>query len=246
MGSYYLAVPKQKGRNMNWTDAAVLIIIVAFMIIGLKNGFLYSVFRLLSYVLSVIFAIKFYPVLSSMLQQTVIYTNIKTAVINGIVKQQADNVSAIKERTTQTIVDGLKLPGFLKDSILEKVTNKDIFGVQKILDAVGSEIAMLVINILSVILIYVIIRFAPVFARVIIKTIARLPVFKQLDKTGGLVLGAIEGILVVYILCAVLILFSAFPKFASTIDSIQGSQFASYFYQNNFIVSWMSPEELNS
>ncbi|MHB8065743.1 MAG: CvpA family protein [Ruminiclostridium sp.] len=226
---------------MNWTDIAVLIIIVVFTIIGLKNGFLYSVFRLLSYILSVIFAIKFYPVLSSMLQKTVIFTNIKTAVVEGIIKQQSENVSEIG--TTKSIVDGLKLPSFLKASILENVTKKDIFGVQKILDAVGSEIAMLVINILSVILIYVIIRFALIFARIFIKAIARLPVFKQLDKTGGLILGAIEGIFIVYILCALLILFSAFPKFSSTIESIEGSQIASHFYQNNFIVSWMSPEE---
>lgn len=228
---------------MNWTDIAVFIIIAAFTVIGLKNGFLYSVFRLLSYILSVIFAIKFYPVLSGMLQNTVLYTNIKTAVIKGIIKQQTENISAIKDRTAQSIVDGLKLPGFIKDSILENITGKDIFGLQKIMDAIGSEIAMLVINILSVILIYVIIRIALVFARVIIKTISRLPVFKQLDKTGGFVLGAIEGVLVVYIICAVLILFSAFPKFSSTIDDLENSQFANYFYQNNFIVSWISPEE---
>ena len=228
---------------MNWTDIAVLIIIVVFTFIGLKNGFLYSVFRLLSYVLSVIFAIKFYPILSGMLLKTSIYTNIKTAVINGIVKQQSANVSALKEKSSQAIVDGLKLPEFIKNSILENIDKKDIFGVQKILEAVGSEIATLVINILSVILLYIIIRFALIFTRVIIKTISKIPVFKQLDKTGGLVLGAIEGILVVYILCAVLVLFSAFPKFTSTIDGIQSSQFANFFYQNNFIVSWMTPSD---
>lgn len=227
---------------MNWTDIAVLLIILAFTFIGVKNGFLYSVFRLFSYLLSVIFAVKFYPVLSGMLQKTVIYTDIRTAVINGIIKQQADKISTVRDNSAKAIVDGLKLPGFIKDSVLENVTKKDIFGVQKILDAVGSEISMLIINIISVILIYVIIRFALVFTRALIKTIARLPVFKQLDKTGGLVLGAIEGILVVYILCALLILFSAFPKFSSTIDSIQSSQFANYFYQNNFIVSWISPD----
>jgi len=232
-----------RGKHMNWTDIAVLIIIVVFTFIGLKNGFLYSVFRLLSYILSVIFAIKFYPILSSMLLKTAIYTNVKTAIINGIIKQQSVSVSAIKEKSAQTLVDGLKLPGFIKDSIIENVAKKDIFGVQKILDAIGSEIATLVINILSVVLIYVIIRLALVFARVIIKTIAKLPVFKQLDKTGGLVLGAIEGIFIVYILCAVLILFSAFPKFSSTIDNIESSQFANYFYQNNFIVSWIAPDD---
>lgn len=232
---------------MNWTDITVFIIIAAFMVIGLKNGFLYSVFRLVSYVLSVFFAVKFYPVLSNMLQETVLYTNIKTAVINGIIKRQSVSVSTAKGGSTQSIIDGLKLPGFIKDSINEKVIEQDIFGVNKILDAVGSEIAMLVINILSVILIYVIIRVALVFIKVIIKTISKLPVFRQLDKTGGIILGAIEGILVVYILCAVLILFSAFPKFESTIDSIEDSKFANYFYQNNFIVSWIAPEdELNS
>ncbi len=232
---------------MNWTDIAVFVIVAAFMVFGLKNGFLYSVFRLVSYVMSVVFAIKFYPVISNVLQKTVLYTNIKTAVINGIVKRQMGNSAVPKEGTAQAIVDGLKLPGFIKDSINEKVFQQDIFGFQKILDAVGSEIAMLVINILSVILIYLIIRCALIFIKVIIKTISKLPVFKQLDKTGGVVLGAIEGVLVIYVLCAVLILFSAFPKFEPTIESIEDSKFANYFYQNNFIVSWISPEEkLNS
>lgn len=228
---------------MNWTDISVLIIIVIFTIIGLKNGFLYSVFRLLSYVLSIIFAIKFYPVLSAMLQKTVIYSNIKASVINGIIKQQSLDGISLQERTAQSIVDGLKLPGFMKEIIIENVGKKDVLGFQRITDAISSEIATLVINIISMVLIYLTIRFGLIFIRVIIKTIARIPVFKQLDKAGGLVLGAIEGILVVYILCALLILFSAFPKFSSVIDSVQTSNFASYFYQNNFIVSFISPEQ---
>lgn len=228
---------------MNWTDIGVLVIILIFTIIGVRNGFLYSVFRLFSYIVSVIFAVKFYPVLSEMLQKTVIYTNIKTSVINGIIKQQAADGVSLQERTAQSMVDGLKLPGFLKDAILDNVGKKDIFGVQKILDAIGSEIALLVINILSMILIYLIIRFGLIFARVLIKTIAKLPVFRQLDKAGGLILGAIEGVLIVYILCALLILFSAFPKFTQVINSIETSRVASYFYQNNFIVSFLSPEQ---
>lgn len=226
---------------MNWSDIAVLAIIAVFTVIGLKNGFLYSVFRLLSYILSVIFAIKFYPVLSAMLQKTVIYGSIKMAVIDGINRQQGANAASLQEKTAQSIVDSLKLPGFIKDAVIENVAKKDVLGMQKVLDAIGSEIASLIINILSVILIYLIIRFGLVFAKVIIKTIARLPVFKQLDRAGGIILGAIEGILAVYILCAVLILFSAFPKFSPAIDSIESSRLANYFYQNNFIVSWVSP-----
>ncbi len=228
---------------MNWSDIGVLLIILIFTLVGVRNGFLYSVFRLGSYILSVIFAIKFYPVLSAMLQKTIIFTNTKTAVINGILKQQSADGASLQERTAQSIIDGLKLPGFIKEAMLENIVRKDILGIQKITDAIADEIAMLVINILSMILIYVIIRFGLIFLRFLIKAIARLPVFKQLDKAGGLVLGAIEGVFIVYILCALLVLFSAFPKFSPVIDSLQTSTFAGYFYQNNFIVGFISPQE---
>ncbi|WP_024832997.1 CvpA family protein [Ruminiclostridium josui] len=229
---------------MNWADFAVLIIIAVFTFIGLKNGFLYSVFRLLSYILSVIFAVKFYPVLSEILQNTVLYESVKMSVIRGLMKQQGQTVSHAGDTVAQTVVDGLKLPGFLKDSILEHVQNSNIFDLTGVINAVGSEIASLVMNILSLILIYVIIRFGLIFAKIIIKTIARVPVFRQLDKTGGIVLGAVEGILAVYVICAVLVLFSAFPKFSSSIEEIEKSMFAGHFYENNFIVSWISPEDI--
>ncbi len=230
---------------MNWADFAVLIIIAVFTFIGLKNGFLYSVFRLLSYILSVIFAVKFYPVLSGILQKTVLFDSVKMSVIRGLMKQQVQTVSNAKETAAQTVVDGLKLPGFLKDSILEHIQKSNIIDFSGIINAIGSEIASLVMNILSLIIIYALIRFGLVFAKVVIKTIARVPVFRQLDKTGGIVLGAIEGILAVYVLCAVLILFSAFPKFSSSIEDIEKSLFAGHFYENNFIVSWISPNDLD-
>ncbi|EPR13727.1 CvpA family protein [Ruminiclostridium papyrosolvens] len=230
---------------MNWADFTVLIIIAIFTFIGLKNGFLYSVFRLLSYILSVIFAVKFYPVLSGILQKTVIFDSVKMSVIRGLMKQQGQAISNAKETAAQSVVEGLKLPGFLKDSILEHIQKSNILDFSGIINAVGSEIASLVMNVLSLIIIYALIRFGLVFAKVIIKTIARVPVFRQLDKTGGIVLGAVEGILAVYIICAVLVLFSAFPKFSSSIDEIEKSLFAGHFYENNFIVSWISPDHID-
>ncbi len=230
---------------MNWADFTVLIIIAVFTFIGLKNGFLYSVFRLLSYILSVIFAVKFYPVLSGILQKTVLYDSVKMSVIKGLMKQQGQTISNAKETAAQSVVEGLKLPGFLKDSILEHIQKSNIIDFSGIINAVGNEIASLVMNILSLIIIYALIRFGLVFAKVIIKTIARVPVFRQLDKTGGIVLGAIEGILAVYVICAVLVLFSAFPKFSSSIEEIEKSLFADHFYENNFIVSWISPDDID-
>lgn len=229
---------------MNWTDITVLLIIVIFIFIGVSNGFLYSIFRLLSYVIAILAAIKLYPILSGVLEHTALYSSIKASVIKSI--EHKAGLSSSGAYSPTTAVSSLKLPGFLKDSILKDLAGQGLVAKNRILDAVGDEVAVMAIKILSVILIYLIIRFGLILARVLIKVIARLPVFKQLDKTGGFILGAIEGVLVVYVLCAALILFSAFPKFGSTIDSIQNSRIAYNFYQHNFIVGWISPDESNT
>ena len=274
----------------NWTDIAVIVVIGVFTIIGLKNGFLYSVFRLLSYVIALVVAVKAYPILSSALQKTIIYDKIKVSVINSIQGGNTAAASSLSEAATSTAihasstaahassaaahatsaaahatsgvhattaaaisgnglqmsqaaVQNIKLPDFLKTTIVNDVTQKGLETKAAIIDAIGSEVSTLIINIISMLLIYLLIRFGLIFARIIIKAISSLPIYKQLDRAGGVALGAVEGILVVYILCAFITLFSTSPAFNSTINSVKQASFAHYFYENNFIVSWLTPDE---
>ena len=78
-----------------------------------------------------------------------------------------------------------------------------------------------------------------ILIKFVLQGIAKLPVFKQIDKLGGFALGAVEGLLTVYIVGAVLMLFSAAPYFKPVFESIEASIVAKFFYQNNFIINWM-------
>ena len=248
---------------INWTDIAVIVVIGVFTIIGLRNGFLYSVFRLLSYIIALVVAVKAYPILSSALQKTILYDKIKVYVINSIQSANAAaaatavsdatnfatgqaTASAISDnglQLSQSAIQNIKLPDFLKTSIINDVAQKGLETKAAILDAVGHEISMLIINIISMLLIYVLIRFGLMFARIIIRAVASIPIFKQLDRAGGFALGAVDGIMVVYVLCAFITLFSATPAFNSAINSVKQARFAHYFYENNFIVSWLNPDK---
>ncbi len=283
---------------INWTDIAVILVIGVFTIIGLRNGFLYSVFRLLSYIIALVVAVKAYPILSSALQKTILYDKIKVYVINSIqganaaaaaspsldattsaaaahsasaaaqaTSAAAHSASAAAQATSaahgasaahaatasaisdsglqmsQSAIQNIKLPDFLKTSIINDVAQKGLETKAAIVDAIGHEISMLIINIISMLLIYFLIRFGLMFTRIIIRAVASLPIFKQLDKAGGIALGAVEGILVVYVLCAFITLFSASPAFNSAINSVKQARFAHYFYENNFIVSWLNPDK---
>jgi len=113
--------------------------------------------------------------------------------------------------------------------------------VNKIIDAISGELAKVVIDIMSLVLLYILIRLALVFVRTILQGIARLPVFKQMDKLGGFAFGAVEGLMTVYIIFAIIMLFNAAPQFKPVFETVDSSTLARFFYQNNFIIEWMFP-----
>jgi len=231
---------------MNWVDAAVIAIIGLFGIIGLINGFILTVFRLVSFFASVVISLKFYPKVAEFLMKTNIYTGIRDSIYNSLMSQQPALVPKVdgqaKQAAAEAVVGRMKLPEFLKDALLDKIPNpSSLVDVSKLMELISDELAKAVTGILSLILLYVLVRIGLIFLKFILKGIANLPVLKQIDKLGGFAFGAVEGLLTVYIIFTVLMLFSAAPWFKAFSDSVSASKIAIFFYQNNFIGNWMFP-----
>jgi uncharacterized membrane protein required for colicin V production len=224
---------------MNWSDLAVVCIIIGFGIAGLASGLINSVFKIASYFVSIILAIKFYPVVSDLLMKTVLYTNIKASVKNNLAGGM-DIPTAGMHNGTGTVIDSLALPKFLKGTLLDGIPDPSrLVDISSITDAISGQLSEIIINIISLILLYIVIRIAFIFLKAILKGIAKLPVFRQVDRLAGFILGLVEGLLTVYILLSVLTLFNASPKFAKVFAAIESSMIAKFFYENNFIINWM-------
>ncbi len=225
---------------MNWTDLIVVAVIIGFAIWGMKTGFILSVYRLASYFISILLAIKLYPIVSKVLRETALYTNVDNAIYKSLMHQQESH--EVKKVAAKTVVDSLNLPGFLKDSVLGKVTNStELMDVSWIVHKISHELAGVVMDIISLILLYILVRVILIFARFILKGISKLPVFKQIDKVGGLILGGVEGLLTVYIIFAILTLFRTSDQLKGFFDAVSTSAVANFFYQHNFIIQWMFP-----
>lgn len=232
---------------MNWSDLLVLGIILVFGIIGLSKGFIFSIFRLASFFMSLILSIKLYPVVAKFLTGTSLYTVIKQSIFKSLMLQQQIQSPAVdqqvKEAGAKAVVDNLHLPGFMKDMIKDSLPNAtSLIDVSRIMDLVSDKLATLTIEIISVVLLYIFIRVALTFARVILQGLAKLPVFKQCDKLGGFAFGAVEGLLTVYVLLAVVMLFNTAPQFKGLFEAMDSSILAKYFYENNFIMNLMFPK----
>jgi len=232
---------------MNWADILVIAIIIIFGVIGMKTGFILSVVRLVSYFASVFISLLIYPSIAKILASTAIASRIQDAIAKNLLLQSntlTDAVnSQVKEAAAQTVIDHLKLPGFLKNSISDSVPNvSQVLPIDKVIENISSQLTWIVIQILSLILVCIIVRCALVFLKAVVRGITKLPLFKQLDKFGGFALGAVEGMLSIYIIFAILMLFSSSPKLVNLFASIENSVVAKFFYQNNFIINFMFPK----
>ncbi len=233
---------------MNWSDLFVVAIIVFFGFIGIKNGFIYSIFKLVSFFVAAILSVKFYPLLSNIIDKTSIFTNIKSGILKNLLLQK-EAQAGIANHGAQTaigsVVDGLKLPEFLKEAIKGQLAKENIVGLldlSSIMDKISDVLTHVVIDIISLLLLYIAIRIGLIFLRFILQGIAKLPVFKQMDKLGGFAFGAIEGLLTVYIVFAFLMLFVSAPAFKGFFEAVETSAIAKFFYQNNLIMDWMFPK----
>ncbi len=232
---------------MNWTDIAVIAIIVIFGVIGMKTGFVLSVFRLVSYFVSIFISLKIYPSVAQILAKTGMASRIQVAVAKNLLLQ-SDAIttgvdSQVKETAAQAVIDNLKLPGFVKQSISNSVPNvSQVLPVDKVVEAISGQITWIVLQIIALILVCIIVRIALVFLKAVLRGITKLPLFKQLDKLGGFALGAVEGLMTIYVVFAVLMLFSSNPRLANLFASIDSSVIARFFYQNNFIINFMFPK----
>lgn len=228
---------------MNWVDLLVLGIIIGFGIIGLVNGFIFSIFKVVSFFLSIIISIKFYPVVSGFLKKTPLYTNIKESILKNLLLQKVQSGGAgaeVKKAAADTVINSLNLPGFLKGSLINQIPDPTkLIDVNKVRDMVSGILAGFVTDVIGLVVLYIAVRIALIFVKFILQGIAKLPVFKQMDKLGGFAFGAVEGLLTIYILCAVLILLRSMPQFKTILDAMDKSLFANYFYQHNFIIEFM-------
>lgn len=236
---------------MNWSDFIVLGIILVFAFIGMSSGFVLTIFRVAAYFAGIIVSIKFYPVLSNILMKTAIYENIKNVIAENLLIRVTAMTPAIdgqvKQTTASAVVDNLGLPGFLKGPLATGLPDlTKLVDVNQITDMLSSRLAGLVIDVISLIVVYILVRIGLAFAEVILKGITKLPVFKQIDKLGGFSIGAVEGLLTVYIIFTLLLLFASSPSFVKIFEAIESSKVAKFFYDNNFIVNWMFPGLLSS
>lgn len=197
-------------------DICVIAVVAGFMYIGYKSGFMRSFVKIASYIVSIIISFFMYPAISDLLVKTPLYEKM-VELIN-----QRYQLQPLIDVPTDTF------------GILQNYINQ---GVQTATAGIAEAIATLLINILAFVIVLILSKLVIRIVGKVFNIFTKLPVIKQFNRLGGMILGGISGVLVLYIACAVLFLFSPLDPHSRIAYAVENSTFASEIYENNIILN---------
>ena len=203
-------------------DLVIIAIIAICIILGYVRGLTGSLIKIVSFVLSLIIAfVLFIPISNLVIDNTKIDENLEQSIRGMIIGDEVKKSEEMPEAITEYI--GQKI---------ELATDE---AKTSVADSTAREVAETIVKAGTWIVLFIIARILLIFLKFITSLIARLPVIKQFDKLGGIAYGLVEGIIVVYILLA-LVSFVV-PMFNnSIIHSINESHIGNIMYNNNLLL----------
>ncbi|MBR4110245.1 MAG: CvpA family protein [Clostridia bacterium] len=244
----------------NISDLIVILIIALAAFLGYRKGFIKTSFRMVSFIVAIILSMILYkPVAGYIKEHTgvsewIVSTITKEEIINNneeIVEEEITNdteeidiaeemrsdteeslVKEEKEDEKKKIEDVLSnLPENVKDYIDADET------INKAKEHVAIKIADTIINIMSMIIIYLVAKLLLMIVCFILDGIMQIPVLKQINEIAGLVLGILLGIIQVYTTLAVITFLSSFVEMPGLIAYIKSSLITSVLFEYNLLIA---------
>lgn len=203
-------------------DLVILAIFILCIIIGYVRGLTGSLIKILSFVLSIVIAfILFVPVSNLIINNTQIDDNLEQSIREMIIGNSEEEEQ--------------KMPEAITDYIEQQVEAASDSAKEAIADSTAQEVALTIVKAGTWIALFIIARILLIFLRFITSLIAKLPVIKQFDKLGGIIYGVIEGLIIIYVLLAIISFVSPMTNGTLT-NAIESSYVGSMMYNNNLLL----------
>lgn len=217
-------------------DGVVILTILACAIIGYHKGFILEALHFMPMVAALV-AVKFLtPVAGKLLRQSAMFGSLSDSIGKSL---KLDSVVSNAAMQTQTqIIQSMKLPDFLKDSLLEN-NNPVIYNlldVDGLQDYISGFLANVCINILSVILVFVAVLIAAKLLLKALNFVSKLPILNFFNRFCGLLLGGTKGVFWIWIVAMGFTFLQCNAKVQFVFAALGESTIARLLYENNLLL----------
>lgn len=203
-------------------DLIVILVVALFTFIGYKQGLIKVAIKIASFFIAIIIAlILFKPVSTLIINNTTIDDKIENAIESKMYKVPEGR--PFKE----TVVT---YPAYMPKALIELYYSEG--------SAFAKTLTTKLIELCTILILYIVARIVLKFIAALATLIEKIPILKQFNKLGGTVYGFAKGILIVYVILAIMYLASPLLKW-DTAEKIEETSLTKMMYNNNIITKIM-------
>ena len=216
-------------------DIVIILIVLFFVLIGKKRGFALSLLSTCSIILSIVISLFLYQPVETYLREN---TELKEQISNAIISSMNNEDKSDQESTNENQQGESEGKGFF-NSLINNYVN---LGKEKaeetknqVVQQTAENITENILKVLSFVIVYILVTLILLILKFALKIFTKLPVINQIDKIGGIILGFAEGVIIVYIIIAIISIVVPEKKDGNISQRIDESYIGRYVYNNNVI-----------
>lgn len=210
-------------------DLIVVGLIALSTFLGYKKGLIGVAFKILSFLIAIVITLILYrPIAGFIINNTPIAKNIESTIIEKLSSSKIEEGQIQKESTD--------LPNVVVNYINSEITKTVNNTKDEIVVNVAKDLSENIVNIGVMIALFIVIRIALIFAKVLLEAVAELPIVKQFNEVGGTIYGILRGVLLVYLILAIISLILPMTDKTSVLGIINNTILTKLLYNNNLIL----------
>lgn len=233
---------------MNWLLILALGIIGVFAFIGWRVGFVKSVFSLVSTIAVIIITILVSPLVTNMLKENDTISGAIRSKLEQVIDLSgvAENLSSEEEKDPMAFVDGLNLPDSIKDTIKDSLADTIAEKEEEAAAFVGDKLNVLesyicerltniILNALGFFATFIVAAAGLALLCFVLGLLSKLPVLHQINTLAGVVMGAAEGLVILWIVFIVITMLGSTAFGQNCMAMISESKILSFLYDSNIL-----------
>jgi uncharacterized membrane protein required for colicin V production len=226
-------------ESMNWLLFVVLAILVVNALIGMKVGLIKTVFSLISLVLALILTVWISPLVKDFISDNEKFYDSVTSKVEKMLPFDEEEAKANEQ---VSIIEGLKLPQSIKDSLIEN-NNSEVYkelSISSFKAYISNYLTGIIFNALAFIITFVAILIILWIISIALDLISKLPLLNQINKTAGLLAGLVHGLIIVWLFFILLTVFGGAEFGQKALEMVEESKVLSIIYNNNFLLGFIT------
>ncbi len=239
----------------NLIDVVVICIVLLTAFLGYKRGFIKTIISLSSFLLAAFIAVMFYkPVAVILTEKTDVDEWVKQKVMNTKVTVSGDKFILAEENSGDQ--NDIQEQVYVAETQEEK--NNDVKSIledlpdilaskidvssakENIKQELANKLSEQIMNLLSLIVLFLLVRITLIIAEILLSKVVELPVLKQINEILGMSFGAAMGFISIYVAFAIITFISSIADISFVVSAIQSSAFASAMFESNLILKLLS------